>query len=121
MLQNNEKLSLHKIFIETNGNLGLIRKRHVVSFILQQLATRLGHPLKSKPRTKTSLNKTIFSADANHPQLPTPPPTQKHKKKKQNGQQARTPKAPKQIRLETQRRRQDQRNGIATNNRISHS
>ena len=83
-----------------------------MSFILQQLATRLGHPLKSKTRTKTSfISKTIFSANAKPPQPP----------KKQNGQQARTPKAPKQIRLETQRRRQDQRNGITTNNRISHS
>ena len=74
MLQNNEKLSLNKIFMETNANLGLIRKRHVVSFILQQLATRLGHPLKSKPRTKTSfINKTKYSQRTQNP--PTPPKT----------------------------------------------
>ena len=50
------------------GFWGLTRKRHVVSFILQQLATRLGHPLKSKPRTKTSfINKTIYSQRTQNP------------------------------------------------------
>ena len=39
-------------------------------------------------------------------------------KKKKKKQQVRSPKAPKQISLDTQHRSQDQRNGITTNKKI---